>query len=339
MFPVLAPADKPFSMYGKLRMRRWITSSLLLMALLLVTSCRPVDQHVLKLGATNWLGYQPFYVAQSLGYWQRQEINVVELGSTIDVLRALYTGGLDAAALPLDEVISVLAQGRDIKALQVLDMSYGRDSFIADTNIDTLADLKGKRIALENSALGTVMLETVLDKAGMTRQDVELNYVTYDQHEHVLTSKLADAVITFEPVKTKLLAHGYHELFNTRDMQGQVFDVLVVSRQALDKYPDRLKKVMSGYFLARELILEKDKTILASLGKRTGLDTEAVLLGYEQLQLPSLEENKRMMQQCYTGFSGATETFMKAMLSQKLVEEPIDFSKVCHHQLINELQL
>lgn len=317
-----------------------LSRSLVLLVLLgLTVSCQPVDPHVLKIGSNNWLGYQPFFAAQSLNYWDHQEVNVVELGSTTEVIRALYNGGLDGATLTLDELITVLGQGRNVKVLMVIDISYGGDTVIATPDVESINDLKGKRVAVENTALGAVMLDALLTKAELKLDNIEVIPTTYDRHEHVLKTGQSDAVITFEPVKTKLLAEGYRELFNSRQMPGEIVDVLVVSDEAYEKYPERISQLMKGFFKARNLIMAKDTTVLASMGKRTGLDTAAVAMGYEQLKLPDLEENKVLMQQCQTGFNGAVEKLMKAMLSRQLIEKSVDFKQACHNNLINELQL
>ena len=311
----------------------------LVMALTVLLACQPVDKHVLKLGANDWLGYQPFFTAQSLGFWNKSEISVVELGSATEVLRAFYNGSVDVAALTLDETISALEYGKPLKVVMVIDFSFGGDTLIAKREIETLADLKGKKVAVENTALGAVILDAVLTKGDLGLDEIHVLPATYDEHERVLTSGEADAVITFEPVKSKLLASGYRELFNTREIPGTIMDVLAVNETALKKYPDRIEKVISGYFKARGLILDTDYEAISSIAKRTDLGRDAVILGYGQIKLPDIKENIKLMAQCKTGFEGAADKLMDIMIARKVIEAPVSFQDVCRDNFIREVAL
>ena len=94
---------------------------LLLWSLLFLVSCAPVEKEDFKLGANNWLGYQPFFAADALNMWDREEISLVELASATEVMRALRVGALDGGLLTLDEAISVVAGNQRLKIVLVVD--------------------------------------------------------------------------------------------------------------------------------------------------------------------------------------------------------------------------
>lgn len=320
-------------------MRKPWRSLLGILPALFLASCSPVDKHVLKIGTNNWLGYQPFYEAQQNGFWDQDTIAVVELGSSTEVIRALSSGALDAAALTLDETVSALSRNSDLQIVMVLDISHGGDVLIAKPEITSLQKLQGKTIGVENTALGAIMLDAVLRTAGLALADVTIYSVTFDQHEAVLKKQKVDAVITFEPVRSKLLAEGFLDLFNSRQIPDTIIDVLVVAKSAINKYPQRLQDVMKGYFTARNLVMQQNNRTITNISKRVGLGREAVLMGYEQIKMPDLNENQALLSQCDVGIKPTTEKLQKIMLQRKMLKESVNLAALCYPQLIHGISM
>jgi NitT/TauT family transport system substrate-binding protein len=148
--------------------------------------------------------------------------------SNTESTRALRNGLLDAAALTLDEALRLADEGVAVKIVALIDSSNGADAVMVRAGIDSLADLKGKRIALEKSALGALMLDRLLREAGLQHADVETVHVEASQHIEALTNGSVDCVITFEPMKSRLLARGFHSLFDSSRLPGEIVDTLVV---------------------------------------------------------------------------------------------------------------
>lgn len=305
----------------------------------LLLACAPQEEHVLKLGANNWLGYQPFFTAQANGYLDTEQIAVVELGSATEVIRALANKSLDAAALTLDEALSARVRNGELQIVMVLDFSFGGDVLIARPELEALPDLKGKTIALENTALGALMLDAVLKSAGLAEKDIKIRPVTFDEHASVLQRGEVDAVITFEPVRSRLLAAGYRDLFNSRAIPDTIVDVLVVPSSLIARYPDRLTALIRGYFLAQKLVQEKNPTTIARIGKRTRLGDEAVIAAFEQLKMPGLEENRVLMSRCDEGLRVTAEKLLNIMLERRIINQNLNLENLCNPQLLHGITL
>ena len=303
-----------------------------------VTACSPVDNSVLKFGANNWLGYQPFYTAQSMGMWDVSKISVVELGSSVEVLRALNNGALDGAALTLDETIAAIALDKQLKIVMVIDFSYGGDALIVAPGISRLDQLKGKRIAVENTAVGALFLNAALQKAKLNNSDVDIHLLSADQQADAMDEKQVDAVVTFEPLRSKLLSRGYRDLFSSREIPGRIVDVLVVSQQVADKYPKRIDSMLRGFFRARQLIVDQDRLAMEEISKRVGLNREAVLLGFEQLRLPDVQQNKNLMAQCDTNLMATAKELTHIMVTKKIINRSVSLQGLCDPQFINGIK-
>ena len=305
----------------------------------LLVSCAPLGQRVFKLGANNWLGYQPFFTAQNNGYWDGDQVSVIELGSATEVIRALATHSLDAAAMTLEEAIFAKSRDQHLQVVMVLDFSQGGDVLIAKPELKSLSDLRGKVIGVENTPLGALMLDAILKRANLQAEDIRIRPVTYDQHVVMLTSGELDAVITFEPARSQLLAAGFRDLFNSSAIPGMIVDVLVVSKPVLDRYPDRLTALISGYLAARKLVLAQHSATIAGIAKRTKVSPEAVISGLRLLQMPGLDENKQLLEQCASGLAVTADKIMTVMLESGIIRRPVNLANLCNSRLIQEVSI
>ncbi|MDX1694077.1 MAG: ABC transporter substrate-binding protein, partial [Ketobacteraceae bacterium] len=292
-----------------------------------------------RVGTNNWLGYQPFFKAQQNGFWDTRNIAVVELGSATEVIRALSNKSIDAAALTLDEAITARTRNSDLQVVMITDFSYGGDALIAKPGLASLADLKGKTIALENTALGAIMLDAVLTSAGLSEADVRIKPLTFDQHINALENDDIDAVITFDPVRTRLLAQGYRDLFNSRAIPGTIVDVLVVSASIADRYPEQLRQIVAGFFKARRLIVGGDGPVIDAVSRRLHISSDAVIAGYQQLKMPDLQENKVLIAQCETGLRQTADRLLDIMQERRIINQNVSLDNLCNNRLIHEITL
>ena len=97
-------------------------------------------------------------------------------------MMALVNGRVPAAALTLDELLQVREGGVDARAILVFDASHGADVVMGHPSVTSLAQLRGRRIGVEDTALGALMLARLLESAGLKAVDVVKVPMTADQH-------------------------------------------------------------------------------------------------------------------------------------------------------------
>lgn len=182
----------------------------------------------LRLATNVWPGYEPYYVAREIGAVDPGRLRLVELLSASQVISALRIGSVDAATLTLDEAIRIAAEGHDIAVVQVLDTSHGADALVAKSGIESVAALRGKRVGVEVTAVGGFLLGRALETAGMAPSDVTVVPLDAEAHAGSLERDDLDAVVAFEPAVSELVAAGNRLLFDSRQIPGEILDVLVV---------------------------------------------------------------------------------------------------------------
>ncbi|MDH5648066.1 MAG: ABC transporter substrate-binding protein [Gammaproteobacteria bacterium] len=267
----------------------------LIIACLFQAACLQSEAPTLRVGTNIWLGYEPLYLAQELGHWTPDEIRLTEYPSATDVLRAFRNQSIQAASLTLDEVLQLRQDRIPVKIILVHDISQGGDAILAKPPVTTVKQLKGKRIGVENNALGAFVVTRALELNNMSINDVKIVSSSVNEHISDYEKNRIDAVVTFEPSRTKLLNAGASEIFNSKQIPGEIVDVLVVHEKYFSKHPGRIKHLIRGWFKAVDYLANRPADASAIISRRLGTTTEEILYGLAGLHIPDMSENIELL--------------------------------------------
>lgn len=288
----IKPIATPKS-HGRGRTVIWL---LLIFIVPVLTSCTKEPEPLLRVATNVWPGYELLYLARSLGFYDASPIRLVEMPSSSQSLHALSNGTVEAAALTLDEALNLLQDSaEDWRVILVMDISDGADVLLASTDIASLADLRGKRIGVENTATGAVVLDAALESAGLKSDDIRIVPKTVDEHLSAWNNHELDAVVTFEPVRSQLLQAGAHEVFNSSQVPERILDVLVVHASALERNKTTLKTLVAGYFAAREHWLQQVEDAAMRMSPRLKANIKQVMAQFNDIKLPDQVENRQWL--------------------------------------------
>ncbi len=279
-------------------MTRRLPHLLILSLAVLLAGCQPAPEAELRIGTNVWPGYEPLYLARSLGLLP-DGAKLIEYPASTETMRALRGGVIEAGALTLDEVLTLRAQGVDLRVVLVMDESAGADAVVAQGGIAGIGDLAGKRLGAETTALGAWMTHLLLAKAGLKAEDVNIVPLPADEQEDAFLQRKVDAVITFEPVKSRLLARGKplgaHVIFDSRDIPGKVVDVLAVRSEALASHRKGLRALLAAWFGALDFMRRHPEEALRRLAPRLGIPPAQVRQAFDGLRLPDVAQNRALL--------------------------------------------
>jgi len=296
----------------------------LLAALLLLNlaSCSTTDTTLMRIGTNLWIGYEPLYLAADQQQWPAAELRLIEYPSATEVLRAFRNHALEAASLTLDEVLLLRQSDIPVQVVLVHDISDGADVIVARPEIDSFKALRGRRIAVESGALGAFVLTRALSLHQMSIADVEVHHLPIDRHQASYLAGEVDAAVTFEPVRTKLLNAGAVERFSSREIPGEIVDVLVVHQAFIDEHPQQVRRLVNGWFEALDHLQQKPEQAAAFMSQRLGVSSDEVHASFDGLRFPNRAENRRLL-----GDDGELYTTLRlladVMRSESLVSDAI----------------
>jgi NitT/TauT family transport system substrate-binding protein len=200
---------------------------------------------------------------------------------------------------------------------------------IGRKGLKNVADLKGKRIGVESSAVGAYMLARLLETAELKHGDVEEVYLELDRHEAAFVSGRVDALITFEPLRSRLLEHGGTELFSSAQIPGEIVDVLVVRPELFEQAPRGVRRIVEGWFRALEYLRRRPGRAGRAMVIRQKVDAAGLTEALATLRFPEREEVCRLL----TGDApGLEETLLKlarVMQENGLLKEYVLSDPLC----------
>jgi NitT/TauT family transport system substrate-binding protein len=296
---------------------------LIFLALLTFTACKEKPLPPMRIGMHVWPGFEPLFLARQAKSLNETDFRLVEFSNGSEVGRAFRNGTLDAACLTLDEVFYMIQDGLNPVILLVMDESRGADAVLAHPEIKSLSELRGKRIAVEVSAVEAYMLTRSLQNAGLTIKDVTPVYLPIEKHLVAYKDGLVDAVVTYEPVRTKLLSLGAVDLFNSSMIPGEIVDVLVVRRDYLENHPGRGVLLRQTWFAALEQIRQSPHESARFMAFREQVTTEEFQASLQRLHFPNEQENYVLLDRAAPKLLVTAERLKAVMLESGLLSENI----------------
>jgi NitT/TauT family transport system substrate-binding protein len=304
-------------------------AGLLTLALVWLAACSQ-PQPPLRVATIPWIGYQPLFLAQDLGYYPLRTIRLVEFRSNTESLRAIRNRDVEAAALTLDEALLLAAEGHEIAVVLVLDCSAGADALVARPEIGSLGNLAGARVGVESSANGAYVLSRVLHLAHLTPADVRIVPVSSGDQVAAFRAGEVDALVTYEPLRTQLAALGAETLFDSREIPCEIVDVLVVLREALRERKEQIDQLLRGWFAAVEHHAAAPAQAAERLATRLELTPGDYLAAVAGVQLGTRELNCQALTEAANGngLGASIRQLAAVMLTNGLMRGEPDLTRL-----------
>ena len=193
---------------------------------------------------------------------------------------------------------------------------------LAKPGISTISELRGRSIGVESSAVGAYVLTRALEqpKIPLAPLDLEVMPLEVDKHERAFLEGRIDAVVTFEPVRSRLLAKGAIQLFDSSLIPGEIVDVLTIRSRVLKQNPDRVNRLLKGWFVALRYLREQPQDASQRMAGRLKLEPQEVLAAYAGLRLPNRDDNLSMMKGSPCQLVLTAQRIVKVMIKSKLLQ-------------------
>ncbi|MBW4459350.1 MAG: ABC transporter substrate-binding protein [Nodosilinea sp. WJT8-NPBG4] len=249
----------------------------------------------LKLGYSSWAGWWPWAIAEEEGLFEKNGANVelIWFDGYLESIQSLATGQLDANSQTLNDTISFAGDAvNGMVAVLVNDNSAGNDKVIGAEGIDTVADLAGKTVALEEGVVGDFLLNLALEDAGLSRVDVEIKNLETGAAATAFAAGQVDGFAGWVPFwETALSREGSKELATSKDYPGAIPDLLVVTQKLIDSRPDQVQALVNTWFDILAFIEENPDRANEIMAKRASVSDSEFEKYTEGTKIFTLDEN------------------------------------------------
>lgn len=321
--------------------------TIFLMSLAVTVSCTPSPPTYTssssstsnKIGFSAWPGWVPFQIAQVEDIFDANKVNVDLrwFDGYLDSIAALAFGHLDGNSQTLNDTISSIANGSDQVVVLVNDNSTGNDKIIVREEINSIADLKGKKIAVEPGTVDHFLLLLGLDKVGLKQADIELEPLETGRAAEAFLAGQVDAVGVFAPFTTKaLLRSGSKELFSSKDFPGSISDHLVVTRQMIKERPEDVQALVDSWFDTLGYIQKNPDKSYKIMAERVGASVENYQEYSAGTKLFNIEDNLKAFSSGndMTSLPYAAKTISKFLIESGLITKQPDLNKLFDEQFV-----
>ena len=225
--------------------------TLLAAGLLGLTSLSSVLADPIKIGYSDWPGYTVLEVAKQKGWFKDAGLDVdlvwFEYSPSID---AFAVGKIDAVTIVAGDDMVTGASGAKSKIVCLIDYSEGSDMIVGAPGVDSIKDLKGKKVGVELTLVEHELLLQALKVNGMSQSDVTLVGTATDKTPQALASGDVSAIGAWYPISGQALktVPGSKKLFTSADAKGLIFDVIAVNPTSYAAHRDAWKKITAIYY-------------------------------------------------------------------------------------------
>jgi NitT/TauT family transport system substrate-binding protein len=254
-----------------------------------LASCTRSDQSLkaiaLPMGYVANVQFSPFYVAKERGYFTDVGLDVeFDYRWETDGIQLVAAGELPFSIASGDQVIQARSQGLPVIAIAGWYQTFPVGVIaLEDVPLDRPEDLRGLRIGIpETFGASYIGLRALLDYAGLTEDDIDLQAIGYAQLA-ALTAGTVDAVVVYANNEPVVLAQGgtaFNEIY-VSDYLDLVSAVIVSSDAQIAADPQGTREFVQAFLSGLDDVLsDPDGAFDTCLSYVEGLsDNQAVQRG------------------------------------------------------------
>jgi ABC-type nitrate/sulfonate/bicarbonate transport system substrate-binding protein len=222
--------------------------------------------------------HMPVHIANDLGLFKKEglDIKVVELAGGVFTYRAMVAGSADVASASGPFSIVGRAKGASTKMI-LANMPKLEASMVVNKDIKTLADLKGKRIGIqEPGGFADVLARGVLRAAKIDPKEVSFVSIATEDVPALVAGQVDTAILH---VEQEMVAQSkvptLHAIARLWEIQpDNLYNVMAVMEKALQDKRAALKAFVKGHIEATRLIYTDKTKVLPIIIKYTKLPPE-----------------------------------------------------------------
>ncbi|MBR3281560.1 MAG: OmpA family protein [Clostridia bacterium] len=229
-------------------------------------------EETVKISIDEWIGWQSLLDANgglktapdSINAKNGINVEYVVMNDATTSSAALISGDLQGAGYTVNRYAFLQAKfdeaGLKVVMPYITNFSNGGDGIIAKSDILTLKDLVGRKVAVPKFSEAQTLVEWLLNNSDLTadekaqvRADM-VYFETADDTAKAFFSGSVDAAATWEPYLTQAASStDSRVLFDTSMSTNLILDGIVFRKDFVDSHEDFIVKLMDGSFEAASM--------------------------------------------------------------------------------------
>lgn len=293
----------------------------------------------LRVGYSDWPGWVLWEVAIQKQWFKQEGLDVkFEWFDYVASMDAFAAGKIDIVGMTNGDTLVTGSTGAKGIMFLLNDYSNGNDMIVAKPGINSVKDLKGKKIGVEIGFVDHLLVLNALKKNGLKESDVTLVNVPTNETPQVLASGQVDAIAAWQPSSGIALKQvpGSKPIYTSADEPGLIYDVYAASPKVYAKRKADLKKFLKVWYRAVDYFYDPKtrEDAIKIMASRVGLKPAEYKKFVAGTKILKLSEAKKYMTKVkgFKSVTGSTEISDAFNVANKVYKKPenvssyIDFS-------------
>jgi NitT/TauT family transport system substrate-binding protein len=275
---------------------------LLLVAVVILVAVHhfnPEERQPIKIGISSCPGTAHVFVAQQEGFFEKNgvEVELVLKRNVTESSRMYKYGEVDGVFTLVPDVVIFNSEGIGTKIVYVVCSSHTLDAIVGRPELNSLTDLKGKKIGFEGiNTSSHVFVLKALEQAGVNESDVYFESVYVSDVLSGLEQGKIDAGHIWGVSISRALKGGYKMLCSAADVVGVTTHVLVFESKIVANRPREIQAIVKSILEAQDYICTNTDKAVEIVSKALGLDEEELLEGIKSVSYLDLKDNLEAME-------------------------------------------
>ena len=274
-----------------------LASATLIILIYLSPKSNEEKSELIRIGITQWPGFEYLFIAKDQNFFKQAGLNIelVELSSLAEVRRAFERNKIDGMTTTLVEVLEAYKYSSNIaQPILVTDYSKGADEILATEDINSIKDLKGKKIGIEAGSMSTYLVYSALDMYDIQHSEVVLIPMDVHKLAKALVTKKVDAITSYPPISISLKKqHEVKTIFDSSKISQTLLDVIAINTKSLAEQPKLQERLKHMWKLTLDYVNEHPEESYLTLTERIPISIEEFKDSMKMINMVSAEEQAK----------------------------------------------
>ncbi len=288
-------------------------------ALALPAAAQTATPKVVKVGTLKLvIGMTPFLYEKVAPAGYRFDVTVFD--SPSDVTAAVATRSVDVGMVGYPVAVLAFTAGQPITVVGAsTDGGFGIVA-AAKSDIKSIADLKGKRVAVQPASTVETLFRIRLKEAGLAQADVQMVRLLFQDMPGALARGDVDAFVGVEPGPSIAISNGAGRIIDLpyKTPAGGLNLVLVSHPALIEKDPDTVSAFLRTHRRAVELAKANPATYVDAAVARLGIARPLA-----ELAIKNIDVQWRITEE----WLSRARFFNETMVEVKQIKQPPDIAK------------
>jgi NitT/TauT family transport system substrate-binding protein len=229
--------------------------------------------------------HMPIHIARDLGLYKKEGlvVDTVQLEGGVKTYRAMVAGNVEIASASGPFSIVGLAKGAPTKVILAFAPKL-EASMVVNKDIKSMADLKGKRIGIQQpGGFADVLARGVLRAAKIDPKDVHFVSIASEDVPALLANQVDTAILHVEQeIVAQSKIPSLHAIARLWEIQPKnLFNVMAVTDKTIKENPAALQAFVKATIEATRLMYTDKAKVVPVLVKYTELPKDIVEKAYD----------------------------------------------------------